>query len=242
MARKKKKEEHENLERWLVSYADFITLLFAFFVVMYSISSVNEGKFRVLSQSIVAAFNPSSYSARKIEVGPTASTSSSSPSQIKEVALLKEAFGELHKDKVSVFQDGRGVVVRMSNAFVFPSGSSEILPEAADSLEQIAKVLVPLPNSIRVEGHTDDVPINTALFPSNWELSAARAINIVKLLTRMGVEPSRQEAVGYGEYRPIASNDSPEGQGMNRRVEVVILKPEDSPSAGSTLLRDIVVR
>jgi chemotaxis protein MotB len=230
MARKKKHEEHENLERWLVSYADFITLLFAFFVVMYSLSSVNEGKFRAMSDSIAAAFAPKPPASNIIALGPNVMTDKTFRPQVENLAKLKEALGKLEQEgKVHIFQNSRGTVVRIVDTVLYESGKADLFPQAVEVLRQIVGVIGPIPNPIRVEGYTDNIPIHTAVFPSNWELSSARAISIVKQFIQDGMEPLRLEAVGYGEYRPIDSNSSPEGQAKNRRVDIVILNPDASP-------------
>jgi chemotaxis protein MotB len=229
MARKKKHEEHENLERWLVSYADFITLLFAFFVVMYSVSAVNEGKFRAMSSSMTAAFNPSSYVATNVQIGPRLSAPESISSQVEAMAGLKRSVKNLEKKgNVRVFQDGRGIVVRMVDILLFDSGRADLLPDAVTALDEIAEILKTMPYAIRVEGHTDNVPIHTPVYPSNWELSSARAIQIVKRFIEDGLSPMDLEAVGYGEFRPIVAEGSPEDLAQNRRVDIVVLKKVSS--------------
>lgn len=225
--KKKKHEEHENHERWLVSYADFITLLFAFFVTMYSTSSVQEGKFRAVSDSAENAFNPSHYSAKKIEIGPNFSAKERKTAQIGHIVAIKEAFKELEKsNKMNVFQDRRGIVIRITDTALFNSGSAEIRKEAIEAVDRLAGVLAPMKENIHVEGHTDNMPINSVQFPSNWELSSARSTSIVRNFISHGVDPARLTAIGYGEYRPIAGNDTEEGRGRNRRVDIVILNDE----------------
>lgn len=259
MARKKIHEEHENHERWLVSYADFITLLFAFFVVMYALSSVNEGKYRVLSDSLESAFQTTPKSASPIQVGEN-------PKQEKQIQLniledspkaksptlekqevdidnvkisnterdrknlnkiqrqLERSFGNMiESDQVSLKRTGRGIEVEISSSILFDSGSALIQPQAVPVLTDVAATIKNFPNAVRVEGFTDDVPIETAAFPSNWELSAGRAASVVHILSDEGVDPFRLAAIGYGEYRPIASNTTAEGRLRNRRVLLVIL-------------------
>ncbi len=223
--KKKKHEEHENHERWLVSYADFITLLFAFFVVMYSTSSVNEGKFRAVSESAQAAFNPSHYSARKIEVGPKLSEQSTA--RLEHIASIKRILKDLEKkDLINVFQDRRGIVIRIKDTALFDSGSTEIKKEALNAVDRLAESLATMKEDIQVEGHTDNIPINSVQFPSNWELSSARATSILRRFISHGIDPKRLTAIGYGEYRPIAENDTEEGRGKNRRVDIVVLNEE----------------
>jgi chemotaxis protein MotB len=270
MARKKKHEEHENLERWLVSYADFITLLFAFFVVMYSISAINEGKFRVLSEALVAAFRSQPKSLDPIQFGdplrarrttpdarnptrpldnppvaipppPIASPiktdhppASDGPQRQAAIAArqavqqiadeLEQALGDLiRKDLVTVRRSSLWMEVEIKTSILFPSGSARLEPEAVPTLEKIAGVLRRFSNPVHVEGFTDDRPINTEAFPSNWELSAARAASVVHLFARAGVSPQRMAAVGFGEYHPRADNSTPEGRQANRRVLLVVL-------------------
>lgn len=254
MARKKKPEEHENHERWLVSYADFITLLFAFFVVMYSISSVNEGKYRVLSDSISSAFDPSEAGlpikmnsplkppivARAITssndfsmsmqgqnvsaYGGVAASKEDKENLRKITKRIKEGLSPLIDDKmVKVKSNDLWIEVEIKSKILFGSGKASLQPRARPVLRDVARVLSDFENQIQVEGFTDNVPINTEDFRSNWELSAARAANVVHLFSRSGVKPTRLSAVGYGEFKPIASNRTAEGRQKNRRVKIVIL-------------------
>jgi len=225
--KKKKHEEHENHERWLVSYADFITLLFAFFVVMYSTSSVNEGKFRAVSDSAQAAFNPSHLTSKKIEIGPKFNPSEKYTAKIEHIAVIKEVLKDLeNKNKLNIFQDRRGIVIRITDTALFDSGSAEIRKEAIDAIDRLAGIITPMKENLHVEGHTDNIPINSIQFPSNWELSSARSTSIVRHFVSHGVDPARLTAIGYGEYRPIAGNDTNEGKTKNRRVDIVILNEE----------------
>jgi chemotaxis protein MotB len=263
MARKKKPEEHENLERWLVSYADFITLLFAFFVVMYSISAVNEGKFRVLSDALVAAFRATPMTKEMLEVGsPIKTIAMKTPEMIAKPPLpvamsgparpinpgdakleaerkaaearaatiramateIQTALKDLiDKDLISVRRTSLYLEVEIKSNILFPSGSAHLSVAAIPTLETIAETLNRYPNAIHVEGFTDNVPINTVAFPSNWELSAARAASVVHLFARVGVDPDRMAAIGFGEFRPIADNATAEGRRKNRRVVLVVL-------------------
>lgn len=273
MSRKKRVEEHENHERWLVSYADFITLLFAFFVVMYSISSVNEGKYRVLSDSIVAAFRDPARALDPIQVGNllrTPQQSSTDPHRDKPVIELfklpiaiqpyeknradpqpepdNDTVQEEHLDEASqkladsietamselvdeglitVRRDKRWIEVEINSRILFASGSGELEGEAAPVLKELATKLRSVESIIHVEGFTDNVPISNFDYLSNWELSAARAASVVHLFTRLGIDPRRMAAIGYGEFRPIASNDTAEGRARNRRVVLVIMSGTD---------------
>ena len=240
---KKKHEEHENHERWLVSYADFITLLFAFFVVMYSISSVNEGKFRTVSESIKAALNPivSPPSVpTPFQVGANKQTTivpNVIPSRDMAVRRLRLALKSLHAsvpiDTIQVTELGDStIVLSLPELVLFESGAAALRAEALPFLQALAEVLVELDRQIRVQGHTDNVPIRTAQFPSNWELSAIRAVMVVRALGELyGVPMKNLSAVGYGDSRPVTDNTTPENRTKNRRVEIVVLerKPMLSP-------------
>ena len=247
--RQHKPEEHENTERWLVSYADFITLLFAFFVVMYSMSSVNEGKYRVLSDTMVEAFKTPPKSPSPIQIGqPTKSItptdrkvqkpqiiklkpSESAPDEsMKNIARdIKQSLKPLvDKGLIKVDQNKLWVTIEMKSNILFASGSADLEDEAIPVLRQVSAKLSKLPNHIDVEGHTDNLPISTEIFRSNWELSAARAASVVHLFSRNGVQPDRLTAIGYGEYRPIAKNTTSEGRLKNRRVSVVILADKNA--------------
>jgi chemotaxis protein MotB len=282
MARKKHVEEHENHERWLVSFADFITLLFAFFVVMYSISSVNEGKYRVLSDAIVTAFRDPARSLQPIQVGELVRTPVQAEKPFDQTKTVIELFKVPFPDKpveeraeekveparigpqdqqddgeldaassaladaieaamselvddglIEVRRDKRWIEVEIKSSILFPSGSAELSTQAQPILRELADKLRPLENIIHVEGFTDNVPINNFEFPSNWELSAARAASVVHLFTRLGVAPERMAAIGYGEYRPEAGNETAEGRAKNRRVVLVILSVSDARVSSS---------
>jgi len=274
--RRQKQEEHENLERWLVSYADFVTLLFAFFVVMYAISSVNEGKYRVLSDTLTEAFRdpvrssqPARGPARQplaglepiqpIEAAPAGSASLAPVSDagagvgilpagggtaiasgkgraenLDELAasLEDELQGFVGQRLVDIRKVGDTIEVAMKSQLLFDSGSARLASAALPALDGLGRVLLASGNAIRVEGHTDDRPINTLQFPSNWELSAARAASVVHFLTRLGLAPERMAAIGYGEHRPVADNAIEEGRQRNRRVTLVILGTKDQPVPG----------
>jgi chemotaxis protein MotB len=258
MAKKKKhsEEEHENLERWLVSYADFITLLFAFFVTMYSISRVDEQKMGSVVESLQRALGSTAawQEGKKQDTG----VFQTSPNPIEvsivqvtaEKAQAKEDFEKLASeiknkikegqksnngggdlDQLKFIVDKRGLVLRFSERFFFDSGEASIRPEVVPTLNIIAQTLEKLPNHIRIEGHTDSVPIRTLKFPSNWELSTARATSIIHFaLTHYRFEPTRLSAAGYGEFRPIATNNTHEGRSQNRRVDIVILSSKERES------------
>ena len=257
MARKRAPEEHENHERWLVSYADFITLLFAFFVVMYSISSVNEGKFRVLSHSLVASFSSQSRSMDPVQLG-TASTSFpivptplnrtpirlDLPQSMQKAAIkvdpsnkskrspeieklgqkINNALEELLKTElVSVRKSDNWLEIEINSKVLFPSGSSNLSPSARPMLRALSNVLKGRKNKVHVEGFTDNLPIRNNIYPSNWELSAARSATVVRLFANYGITPTNLASIGFGEYQPKVANDSPEGRATNRRVVIVVI-------------------
>ncbi|CAG1065618.1 Motility protein B [uncultured bacterium] len=232
MARKKKHEEHENHERWLVSYADFITLLFAFFTSMYAISSVNEGKFRILSESLAIAFNPTMFTSTKLQEGPrfVKEQRSHVSDEFKDMFTnnyqkIQAALHELEADKkLTLIAEENRITIRISESMLFEPGTDKILKEGLPVIDEVASVLRELPNSIRVEGHTDNIPVNTERFPSNWDLSSSRAISILKyFIGQHGYDPRKLSALGFGEYRPVDTNDTPSGRFKNRRVDIMVL-------------------
>ncbi len=242
MPRRRHHEEHENHERWLVSYADFITLLFAFFVVMYSISSLNEGKYKILSQSLTGVFSQPDRTIKPIPVGeerprtseaelvlPDEGSPQAPVDSLESIASsVREAFGDLIQSKqLKVSGNELWIEIELSSSLLFSSG--EALPNNAafEIIEKVAKILAPYENPIHVEGFTDNQPIQTAQFPTNWELSAARAASIVRMLAMDGVNPGRMAAVGYGEFQPVADNATAEGRGRNRRVVLVVSRNLD---------------
>lgn len=262
MARKKRHEEHANHEAWAIPYGDLVTLLLAFFVVMYSISSVNEGKYRVLSDSMVAAFKGSPRTTQPIQIGdkrpagsaeqrqlgamppgtvnrssfslPSEPATSANPAGVPEVRMqvmadkIRRALAEMIElDQVRVRQTALWVEVEINTDLLFPVGIAQVAAAATPTLERLADILQPLPNRIRIEGHTDDVPISTPRFPSNWELSAARASSVVRLFQERGVAPARMAVIGLGEFRPAGDNTSLEGRNRNRRVTIVVLADND---------------
>jgi chemotaxis protein MotB len=258
MARKKKHPEHVNHERWLVSYADFITLLFAFFVVMFAASNSDTKKAGQIAQAVQAAFhdlavftptgkvvplydsgglpsqspnvlgNAHSAFDKAQLVTPVGKPGGGGDESIKKVKtqleeLLKD---ELVKNTVRIVEDARGVTVSLAEAGFFSPGAAVMNPAALSVVERIAATLKPLPYGLRIEGHTDNTPIHTAQFPSNWELSTARATYLLQyLITSAGIPPQRLSAVGYGQYRPVVSNETAEGRAANRRVDIVVLGP-----------------
>jgi chemotaxis protein MotB len=248
MARRQFEEEPDNHERWLISYADFITLLFAFFVVMYAISSVNEGKYQILSNALGSVFG-AGFSA----AAPTPKASSEpSPNQLsnqiatrkREQAIKRERANmtamarDLQKSmaamvaegKVRVTQNSRGVSVEINASVLFAPGEAKLSPNSDAALKLVASILKDDKHAIQVEGHTDNAPINTALFASNWELSSARASSVVRLFAQQGVLDERLTAVGHAANKPVANNADIEGRARNRRVEITVLTAVPDPT------------
>ena len=252
MARRRYQEEPENHERWMVSYADFITLLFAFFVVMYSISSLNEGKYKILSDSLVGVFNQPDRAIKPIPIGEERPrTSEPNDAQSDAVSRsadplesimqsMREAFSDLiGTNQLTLRGNEMWVEIELSSSLLFPSGDALPNNQAFELVEKVARILAPFDNPVRVEGFTDNLPISTEQFPTNWELSAARAGSIVRMLVADGVAPSRLAAVGYGEFQPIADNATLEGRARNRRVVLVIsrhldVRQSDAGSRGNS--------
>ena len=243
--------ENDNVDRWLVSYADFITLLFAFFVVMYAISSVNDGKYRVLSDTLVEAFKTPPKSLQPIQLGkpqegisPAAQNNVGVPKPIRvepptseqpqhhmiQIAnrIKRNLQPLIDKKFIKVTSNKLWVEVEINTSILFSSGSSELEVEAYDPLKKLAGMLTRIPNYIDVEGYTDNLPISNSVYPSNWELSAARAASVVQLFIKSGIDPQHLSVIGYGQYRPIASNSTVEGRRLNRRVRVVILADKNA--------------
>jgi chemotaxis protein MotB len=280
--RKKQEQEHEDLGRWLVSYADFITLLFAFFVTMYAISRVDTAKLgsaveslqRALG-SVIAVQNPQRSPGvfvanlpqrvhiTPIEGGkgyPSKSEIENFEKLINEIKTNMKGLSQygnpkncdlgkggtgnelqgmgndlrsLSEDQIKFIIEKRGLVIRVSERLFFESGDASIRPEFIPMLNVLAKAFENIPNHVRVEGHTDSVPINTPKFPSNWELSTARATTIVRhLLANYSLRQERLSATGYAEFHPIESNRTRAGRLQNRRVDFVVMsnrEMEDEP-------------
>ncbi len=262
MSRKKRHPEHVNHERWLVSYADFITLLFAFFVVMFASSQADKGKQKQVSDSVKHALDDNKIMAAISGIlGGTVDDKGKGNAQMrgpggaqkvavvptdKEVELVpaiqhlnKELEAEIKAGKMEVQMTPRGLVVSMRQAAFFPSGDDTIEPTANASIKKVADTIRGLPNQIRLEGHTDARPVRAGRFRSNWELSAARAITMMEMLTtEFDIGKDRVAIGGYADTVPVAPNDTEEGRSLNRRVDIVILnmrglmkEPESKPSA-----------
>jgi len=232
-------EPEESTDRWLVSYADFITLLFAFFVVMYSISNVNVGKYRVLSDSVSTAFSHQSSSPFPIgaELGISVQRAPIAIGLQGQVGLvsMKETAAELDKrlkkwvkkGMIAVKGNEKWLEIEIKSSLLFGSGDATLSADAANILAELTSVIKATTNPLYVSGYTDDVPIANNRFPTNWELSTARASSVVRLFAQNGINPARMGAIGYGEFRPVAANDSVENRQKNRRVVIRMMTGED---------------
>jgi chemotaxis protein MotB len=260
LRRKPLDDDDENPDRWLVSYADFITLLFAFFVVMYSISSVNKGKYDKLASSMGGAFTGENASIQlKMNAGNASDTASKLKNQqksiIKPLPLTylysekmrreREALTNMGIDlsnklsplisegKVRVVQNNRGIRIDINDSVLFSPGSAELAGTASAMMNEIAIMLKDNQRHIQVEGHTDNIAIHNATFFSNWELSAVRASSVVRMLSEIGIAENRLSALGFGAAQPITENETPVGRAKNRRVSIMILyesENQDNPS------------
>lgn len=278
MIRRKPEEESHNHERWVISYADFITLLFAFFVVMYSISSVNDGKYKVLSNSLENVFSEKTKTLKPIQAGAnneasdrdriiqlpipgdfpskedykysveglfddvdpeTAAKGSQAAKEAEKLDALSDKLTQTLKnliddDLASVSSTDDWVEVDIQSSVLFPSGAAVPSATARKIILKVAQLLKEVKNPIHVEGFTDNVPIQNEFYPSNWELSAARAAAVVRLLEGGDIAPDRMAAVGYAEFRPVADNTTEDGRAKNRRVSLIISKEKKARVKDST--------
>jgi len=264
MARAKKQEGHVNHERWLVSYADFITLLFAFFVVMFATSQTDKTKAKQVSDAVTEALEHGGVSAMVHSIlGGTVDEKGQGnammrgpggeekvkppipkpvpPPEVAELLpsmnyLSNELQGELKSGKIEMRLEARGLVISLKQAAFFPSAGDAVSPESYPSLQKVSAVLHELPNPVRLEGHTDSIPIHTARFRNNWELSAARSIAMLNLLTdKFQLPGERFSVAGYADTAPVAANDTEEGRARNRRVDIVILNQFAKVDSGPNL-------
>ncbi|MDI3262774.1 MAG: flagellar motor protein MotD [Fulvimonas sp.] len=270
MKRRLDGEEHVNHERWAIPYADLMTLLLAFFVVMYAVSVVNEGKYRVMSESIIEAFHgnsramtppageetprvapPNPPTARPGTAGvpipapiplrpmPRGNAAERQPAadspQQQNLRRIEDQVQQamrplIDRNLIAVRRNENWLEIEIRTDILFPSGTAQVHPSAQAVLDQLAGILAGFDNPLRIEGYTDDKPINTAVYPSNWELSAARAATVARLFAEHGVDPKRLGIIGWGEYRPTADNATAEGRNRNRRVLVVVLSDDKAPA------------
>ncbi|TXG98046.1 MAG: flagellar motor protein MotD [Nevskiaceae bacterium] len=282
MARKHKHEEHTNHEAWAIPYGDLVTLLLALFVVMYAVSSVNEGKFRVMAEAMAEAFGGAPRSISPIQVGEKISKGSDheqkmsvlptpalpqalggvmrnlrnpnvidgriqssiaqhdqnisgstgyskAKADLKLMAaeVQKSLGGLIDKGMIKIHANPLSLEIEIKTDILFASGQAGLSDTAAAPLMKLAEILGRFPNAMRIEGHTDNMPINTVAFPSNWELSAARAASVVHLFMEQGVDPKRMSVEGWGEYQPVGDNATAEGRNRNRRVVLVVLATDN---------------
>jgi len=229
-------------ERWLVSYADFVTLLFAFFVVMYASSQVDQRKAGRLSVAIESAFQQLGiFQSEEAKAGKTALHTSGRRATAQQENLgvirgqLESALApEIKHGEAALHLEPDGLVISLREAGFFDSGSAVMKAQGEDAFRRVAEILETHTYALRIEGHTDPVPIHTARFASNWELSTARATELIKILIeRYNIPPGRLSAAGYAEFHPVANNDSNKGRQLNRRVDVVILTVPSPSSSGA---------
>ena len=265
MARRRKHEDHVNHEARAIPYGDLVTLLLAFFVVMYSLSTVNEGKYRVLSDSMMAAFRSAPRSLDPIQIGELSKAfhevqldqprtlvpfeTENFGNEILEPGwgvlraveasaddeAAEELIADLHRqimaeldtlieeDLVILRQNRQWLEIEINTSVLFPTASADLSVESEQIVRRLGGILAEAPARIQVEGHTDARPINNLIFPSNWELSAARAASVVRLFAGAGVAPEEMAAVGFGEFRPTAENTTESGRNQNRRVKIVVM-------------------
>ncbi|HOS60151.1 MAG TPA: flagellar motor protein MotB [Syntrophorhabdaceae bacterium] len=230
MRRKNGADEHENLERWLLTYADLITLLLAFFIMMYTFSKQDAQKYNEVTAHLKSIFSGGSGIAKKgnLEGKLPVDLQMQAGSNAMIEERIKQEFREIAdenglKNNITVFTDARGVVVRIMDKAFYDEGKADLKQGAKNALNKIIPIMKGIKNHIRIEGHTDDTPISKGEFKSNWELSVRRATEVVRYIVEKGpIAPDRVSATGYAEYRPIVSNDTAENKALNRRVEIII--------------------
>ena len=254
--RRRHEDRHENHERWIISYADFMTLLFATFVMLYAISSVNTSKYRILQQVFAEAFLgkmvhedaglqpqkggvfdhlPAPVPVPQRNISPQ--LQNQIEQRIQQLSRIYERLssqfqGLIQKDLVHVTRQPNGVVIDINATLLFTSGSATLTPQALTILDQVGKALADVPYTVQVNGFTDNAPIHTGQFDSNWDLSATRAISVVKRFVADGIAPDRLVGAGYGEYQPVAPNDSPANMARNRRVSIIVIAPNRQATMG----------
>ena len=235
MKRKKRHEENENAERWLLTYADLITLLLAFFIMMYVFSKKDAQKYDEVASHLKTIFSGGTGLAAKGSVTATSPidmpSKGASSGEIKrqlESELMDSNRNKPGGENISVLSDERGVVIRVLDKAFFDEGKAELKDGAKGALDKIVPIIKSVDNHVRIEGHTDNVPIKTNEFKSNWELSVRRATEVVRyFVEKRGLPPERISATGYAEYRPIVQNDSPKNKALNRRIEIIVIKSNE---------------
>jgi len=229
-------EEGEGADEWIVTFSDMMSLLLCFFVLLFSMSTVEKEKFKQLALSLQSALGtqevPQAGTREGLEMKKR--EAKPQPEAVDELGgMAKKEMKNIQSDieefivknrlggKVNAKIDGRGVVITISDVVLFPAGEAEINPEASKLMEKLKELLREFDYKVRVDGHTDNVPINTPQYPSNWELSTARASRIVRYFIENGIAPQRLSAQGFAEYQPLVDNSTPENRAKNRRVEIV---------------------
>lgn len=251
--KKKKKHAEENTERWLLTYSDLITLLMIFFVVMYSMSNISASKYKQVAESLKlsmgggkSVIGSDDTSSIKETVDPEEIQQTDTDDQEKKLSELKSQVDKYLQDSkmsesVSSSINERGLIVSMNDTLLFDTGKADIKPEFQQKLVEIGKILNQLGNYMRIEGHTDNIPISNSEYSSNWKLSCDRASNVTEFLIKnAGIQPEKLSAIGYGEYRPVGDNSTDEGKAKNRRVDIVILNSkfnavEQSGTSGGSI-------
>lgn len=231
MIRRTPIETRVNHERWLVSYADFITLLFAFFVVMYSVSYVNESKYQELTEILQETFGPKDGDAKEKDASESVAQGALQDIRNDLVFALQPL---LEDGQIDVKMNRDWLEIEFQSENFFDSGSAQLTPEATQVFTVLAESLQPYSNKLTVSGHTDNVPIRTKKFKDNWSLSAARAVSVVNVMAEHGLPPEKLSAVGYGEFQPVADNETEEGRRKNRRVVVSVLRYAGAPQPGAS--------
>jgi chemotaxis protein MotB len=235
MKKRKHNEEHENAERWLLTYADLITLLLAFFIMMYVFSKKDAQKYDEVASHLKTIFSGGTGLAGKGSVTaaspidmPSKGASSGEIKRQLESELMDSNRNKPGGENISVLSDERGVVIRVLDKAFFDEGKAELKDGAKGALDKIVPIIKSVDNHVRIEGHTDNVPINTHEFKSNWELSVRRATEVVRyFVEKRGLPPDRISATGYAEYRPIVQNNSPKNKSLNRRIEIIVVKSNE---------------
>jgi chemotaxis protein MotB len=233
MSKKRKKQTPKGgAPGWMVTYGDLMTLVLTFFILLFSFSQTDIVKFQQVMTSMQGALGILEGGKQLIaqDAGPAIQdsemqTSGQKQKQQQTQRQIDQAIKDMQMEgRMSTLIDRRGLVIRVVDTALFDSGSADIRPEARQMLTNVVQILKDVPNDVQIEGHTDNVPINTFRFPSNWELSAARASSVIRAFVQMGINPKKLSAAGYGEYYPVAPNDSAANRQKNRRIDIVILE------------------
>jgi chemotaxis protein MotB len=250
--RRRPEETHYSRERWLVSYADFITLLFAFFVVIYATSTLNAGKYRVLSDALTAAFRhqplvapplagfvaltPLPFPAKRAPTDPAPSVRQAQEQKLRGLAsrIIEAIHPLVQSGQVRLRETARGLAVEINASVLFAPAQAVLHPDSIAALQAVVEVMRGVDNSIEVEGHTDKLPIASPQYPSNWELATARASAVVRVFVASGLPPTRLVAVGYADNRPVEAGDSPEALARNRRVTLLIVADPSAAASETT--------